>query len=189
MPLFIWDVKTLSPNMIGLFQLNHRIFLLRELGVAWVYIDLPGVVFWQHIHTSTLYSYWEEGWEDSKAWESFVSLSLDWIPQVPIAGNHRLSLLVHHSSLHHHLVGSIHLKLLSCWVESTQLFAARVVDSREYGNRTRELQSGDQSSYWLWTSVFKWTRTGVTHSPPHPTRCKNSVFDLIILLQICMMLR
>ena len=34
-------------------------------------------------------------------------------PQVPIAGNHRLSLLVHHSSLHHHSLGSIHLKFLS----------------------------------------------------------------------------
>ena len=37
----------------------------------------------------------------------------------------------------------------------------------EYGKRTRKHQSGHQSSYWLWTSVN--TRTGVTHSPPHPT--------------------
>ena len=51
-------------------------------------------------------------------------------PQVPIAGNHRLSLLVHHSSLHHHSLGSIHLKLLFCCVERTHLLAARVVDSR-----------------------------------------------------------
>ena len=101
---------------------------------------------------------------------------------------------------HHHSLGSIHLKLLSCRVESTHPFAARVVDSRpsvllhpsgghnyltrcrlqmflkpqvcgEYGNRTREHQFGHQSSYWLWTSVLNFsdlTRTGVTHSPPHP---------------------
>ena len=88
-----------------------------------------------------------------------------------------------------------------CRVESTHPFAARVVDSRpsvllhpsgghncltrcrlqmflkpqvcvEYGNRTREHQSGHQSSYWLWTSVLNFsdlTRTGVTHSPPHTT--------------------
>ena len=81
-------------------------------------------------------------------------------------------------------------------VENTHPFAARVVDSRpsallhpsgghncltrcrlqmflkpqvcvEYGNRTREYQS----SYWLWTSVLNFsdpTRTGVTHSRPHP---------------------
>ena len=88
----------------------------------------------------------------------------------------KLSLLVHHSFLHHHSLGSIHLKLLSCWVESTPPFAARDIDSRpsvllhpsaghncltrcrlqmflkqhicvEYGNRTREHQSGHQSSY------------------------------------------
>ena len=43
----------------------------------------------------------------------------------------------------------------------------------EYGNRTREHQSGHQSSYWLWTSVLNFndlTRTGVTHSPHHPTK-------------------
>ena len=51
-------------------------------------------------------------------------------PKVPIASNHGLSLLVHHSSLHHNSLGSIHIKLLSCWVESTHPFAARVVDSR-----------------------------------------------------------
>ena len=76
--------------------------------------------------------------------------------------------------------------LLSCLVESTHPFAARVVDSRpsvllhpsggyncltryrlqmflnpqvcvEYGNRTREHQSGHQSSYWLWTSVLNFS--------------------------------
>ena len=46
--------------------------------------------------------------------------------QVPIADNRRLSLLVHLPSLHPHSIGSIHLKLLSCWVESTHPFAARV---------------------------------------------------------------
>ena len=39
--------------------------------------------------------------------------------QVPIAGNHWLSLLVHLSSLHRHSLGSIHLNLLFCWVELT----------------------------------------------------------------------
>ena len=42
--------------------------------------------------------------------KSFVSP--DGYPQVPIAGNHRLSLLVNLSSLHHHSLGSIHFKLL-----------------------------------------------------------------------------
>ena len=44
----------------------------------------------------------------------------------------------------------------------------------EYGNRTREYQSGHQSSYWLWTSVLNFSdlmRTSVTHSPPHPPLC------------------
>ena len=107
--------------------------------------------------------------------------------QVPIAGNHRLSLLVHHSSRHHHSLGSIkQLKLLSCWVESTHPFSARVVDSRpsvllhpsgghncltrcrlqmflkpqvcvEYGNQTLEHQPGHQSSYWLWASVLNFS--------------------------------
>ena len=35
--------------MIGLLRSNLGIFLLRKFGVVWVYIDLPGVVFWQHI--------------------------------------------------------------------------------------------------------------------------------------------
>ena len=115
---------------------------------------------------------------------SITSVRSDWIPpaQVPIAGNHRFSLLVLNSSLHHHSLGSIHLKVLSCWVERMHPFAARIVDSRpsvlhpsgghncltrcrlqmflkpqncvEYGNQTREHQSGHQSSYWLWTSVL-----------------------------------
>jgi len=43
----------------------------------------------------------------------------------------------------------------------------------EYGNRTREHQSGHQSNYWLWTSVLNFsdlTRTSVTHYPPQPTK-------------------
>ena len=112
-----------------------------------------------------------------------------------------LSMLVLISSFHHHSLGSIHLKLLSFWVVSTHPFTARVVDSRlsfllhlsrvhkcltryrlqmflkpqvcvENGNRTREHQSGHQSSYWLWKSVLNFSelkRTGVTHSPPHKT--------------------
>jgi hypothetical protein len=130
---------------------------------------------------------------------SLTTVSPDWIP---IAGNNRLSLLVNLSSLHHHLLGSTHLKLLSCWVESTPPFATRDVDSRpsvllhpsgshncltrcwlqmslksqvceKCGNQTREHLYGYQSSYWLWTSVLNFsdlTRTGVTHSPPHPTK-------------------
>ena len=138
--------------MIGLLRSNLGIFLLRKFGAVWVfYIALPGVVIWQ--------------------------------------------------------LGSIHLKFLSCWVESTHPFAARVVDSRpsvlihpsgghncltrcplqmflkprvcvECGNRTREHQSGHQSSYWLWTSVLNFsdlTRTGVTHSPPHSTKTESSI--------------
>ena len=86
-------------------------------------------------------------------------------------GNHRLSLLVHHSCLHHYSLGSIPFKLISCWVESMHPFAAPLTShpSRghnfvtrsllqmfwkpqvcvEYGNRTLEHQSGHQSSYWL----------------------------------------
>jgi len=85
----------------------------------------------------------------------------------------------------HHSLGSIHLDLLSCWVESTHPFAARDVDSRPsvilhpsgghnclircwlqmfettglcgYGNQTREHQSGHHSSYLLWTSVLNFS--------------------------------
>ena len=124
---------------------------------------------------------------------------------LPIAGNHRLSLLVHLSSLHHHSLG-----LGSCWVKSMHPFAVRVVDSHpsvllhpsgghncltrcrlqmflkpqvcvENGNRTREHQCGHQSSYWLWTSVLNFsdlTITGVTHSPPHPTN--NKKFNIMM---------
>ena len=104
-------------------------------------------------------SSWEVGWQDSSfiglkivEWRNSSDI-LEWGPDalqtgnitliapnhlwarigylhVPIAGNHRLSLLVHLSCLHHHSLGSIHLKLLSCWVESTHPFAVRVVDSR-----------------------------------------------------------
>ena len=35
--------------MIVLLQSNLGIFQLRKFGVDWVYIDLPGVVIWQHI--------------------------------------------------------------------------------------------------------------------------------------------
>ena len=58
-------------DMIGLSRANLGIFLLRMFGVVCVYIDLPGVVFWQHIHPSTLHLYWKEGWQDSsclRAW-------------------------------------------------------------------------------------------------------------------------
>ena len=45
-------------GMIWLFiRSNLGIFLLRKFGVVLVYIELPGVVIWQHIHPSTLHSY------------------------------------------------------------------------------------------------------------------------------------
>ena len=51
-----------------------------------------------------------------------LNVSPDWItPEVHIAGNRRPSLLVHLSSLRYHSLGSIHLKLLSCWVERMPL--------------------------------------------------------------------
>ena len=56
--------------------------------------------------------------------QSFVSP--DWISPASrylIAGNHRLSLLVHLSSLHHHSLGSINWKLYSC---SEILFSVEV---------------------------------------------------------------
>ena len=37
-------------DMIGLLRSNLGIFQLQEF-VVWVFIDLPGVVIWQHIHT------------------------------------------------------------------------------------------------------------------------------------------
>jgi len=127
--------------------------------------------------------------------------------QVPTAGNHRFFLqLIHLSSFHHHSLGPIHFKLLSCWVESTHPFAARDVDSRpsvllhlsgghncltrcwpqmiceECGNQTREHQSGYQSSYWLRKSVLNLsdlTRTYVTHKPPHASfLIKNDVYKI-----------
>ena len=115
---------------------------------------------------------WPTDWKNhTHCSQSFVSL--DW--QVPIAGNHWLSLLVHLSSIHHHSLGSIHFKLLSCLVESMHHLAMRDVDSRpsvllhpsdvgfrwfwnplsceERGNQTCEHQSGYQSSYWLRKNV------------------------------------
>ena len=119
---------------------------------------------------------------------------------VPIAGNHRLPACPPFLSSSSFTLINPTWSFFSCWVESTHPFAARVVDSRpsvllhppgchtcltrcrlqmflkpqvcvEYGNRTREHQSGHQSSYWLWTSLLNFSdlmRTGVTHSPPHP---------------------
>ena len=58
--VFFWP-----QDMIGFLRSNLGIFLLRKFGVVWVYIDLPGVVIWQHIHLSTLHSFWEKGWQDS----------------------------------------------------------------------------------------------------------------------------
>ena len=109
---------------------------------------------------------------------SLTSVSPDWIPpgtyiQLATIDSPCLSTIPLFIIIH---LYKSHLKLLSCWVESTHPFAARVVDSHpsvllhpsgghnclnrcrlqmflkpqvwvEYGNRTREHQSGHQSSY------------------------------------------
>ena len=96
-----------------------------------VFFYLPGVVLWQHIHPSTLHLYW--GLTRIQLPKGFLVLRIVvcgkkeffWytgirpgVPkhlyarirylQIPLCGNHRLSLLVHLSSLHHHSLGSIH---------------------------------------------------------------------------------
>ena len=144
---------------IGLLRSNLGIFSIAKVWCF--YIDLQGVVIWQHIHPSMLPQrrgltrfqlpkilLRPENMEcrnpsDILKWGPgailignitlIASLTLARIgyPQVPIAGNHRLSLLVHHSSLHHHSLGAIQLKasfLLSrkyapfrsesCWLPS-----------------------------------------------------------------------
>ena len=59
-----------------------KINYLRILSIARVwcclgfYIDLPGDVIWQHIHPSTLHSYWEEGWQDSNCLNHTAVLQL-----------------------------------------------------------------------------------------------------------------
>ena len=35
---------------------SWNFFPLQKFGIVWVYIDLIGVVIWQHIHPSTLHS-------------------------------------------------------------------------------------------------------------------------------------
>ena len=68
--------------------------------------------------------------------------------------------------------------LTKCWL---QMFVKPQVWV-EYGNRTSEHQSGHHSSYWLKTSMLNFrelTRTGVTHSPPHPTKdLRSMLWDL-----------
>ena len=122
----------------GCYDQISEFFLLRKFGVF--YIDLQGVVIWQHIHPSMLPQrrgltrfqlpkilLRPENMECRNPSDILkrgpgailignitliASLTLARIgyPQVPIAGNHRLSLLVHHSSLHHHSLGAIQLK-------------------------------------------------------------------------------
>ena len=69
--------------------------------------------------------------------KSFVSP--DGYPQVPIAGNHRLSLLVNLSSLHHHSLGSIHFKLLTCWVEKCPLSLREMLTAAPLSSYIREV--------------------------------------------------
>ena len=48
--LFLKEIF-LSPGYDRVASIKSRIFfILRKFGVVWVYIDLPGVVIWQHIH-------------------------------------------------------------------------------------------------------------------------------------------
>ena len=110
-------------DMIGLLRSNHC-----DWCCLCLYIYLPGVVIWQHIHPSTLHSFWEEGWQDSSclrfflAWEYRVQESFWYTGMRPrchtdrthhthcsLTSNHRLSLLVHHSSIDYSL-GSIPLE-------------------------------------------------------------------------------
>ena len=50
--------------------IKSRNFSIAKVWCCNGYIDLPGVVIWQHIHPSTLHSSWEESWQDS----SFLGL-------------------------------------------------------------------------------------------------------------------
>ena len=52
------EIFFVPQDMIGLLRSNLGIFSIAKVGF---YIDLPGVVIWQHIHPSTLHSFWEEG--------------------------------------------------------------------------------------------------------------------------------
>ena len=117
----------LYPGHNWVVTIKSQIFLLRKFGVIWVYIDLPGVVIWPHIYPSTHASYIlrrrltrfqllrPENSSDILEWgpgvihtgnitliaPNHLQARIGYL-QVPIAGNHRLSLLVHLSSLHHH---------------------------------------------------------------------------------------
>ena len=72
---FLKEIFFCPKDMIGLLLSNLGIFQLQEF-VVWVFIDLPGVVIWQHIHPSTLHSYWEEGWQDSNCLNHTAVLQL-----------------------------------------------------------------------------------------------------------------
>ena len=60
----------------GCYDQISEFFLLRKFHVVRVYIYLPGVVIWQHIHPSTLHSFWEEGWQDSSCLRFFLGLRI-----------------------------------------------------------------------------------------------------------------
>ena len=128
----------------GYYDQISEFFLLGRFDVVWVFIDLPGVVIWQHIHPS----------------------SFTWINPI------RVFFLL--SRKHAPFRCERCWQLPLCPPTSArcrlQMFLKPQV-CVEYGNRTREHQSGHQSSYWLWTSLLNFsylTRTGVTHSPRHP---------------------
>ena len=64
-------------DMIGLLRSNLGIFSIAKVWCCLgFYIALPGVVIWQHIHPSTLHSFWEEGWQDSSCLRFFLGLRI-----------------------------------------------------------------------------------------------------------------
>ena len=50
----------MSPGYDRVFKIKSRNILKRKFGGVWVYIDLPGVVIWQHIHPFTRYIHTEK---------------------------------------------------------------------------------------------------------------------------------
>ena len=109
-------------------------------------------------------------------------VSPDWIPPGTIAGNHRLFLLVHapfhcESCWQPPLCPPTFARWSYCLSRCRLQMILKPQICVEYGKRTREHQSGHQSSYWLWTSVLNfsdlartWCHTPSTHQKTlHPT--------------------
>ena len=136
----------MSPGRDRVVTIKSRMFfILRRFGVAWVFIDLPGVVIWQHVHPSS-FTWINPLWASSLLSRKHAPFRCERCCQSP------------------HCPPTSQL----------QMFLKPQVRV-ECGNRTHEHQSGHQSSYWLRTSVLNFgdlTRTGVTrccqspHCPP-----------------------